>query len=47
MLWMKGTETASSRSVEEEGGRYDIAVKNNSVRSIGNQRNEDMLKSLG
>ena len=33
MLRMNGTEVASSRSVEEEGGRYEAAVRKSNVRS--------------
>jgi len=34
MLRINGTETASSRRVDEEAGRYEVVVKNNNVKSI-------------
>ena len=34
MLRINGTETANSRRFDEEAGRYEMVVKNSSVKSI-------------
>ena len=42
---MKGTEVASSRSAEEEAGRYETVVRNSSVKSIMIDLTNGSLKS--
>jgi hypothetical protein len=46
MLRINGTETASSRRADEEAGRYEIVVKNSSVRSINISVTKGYQKSV-
>jgi hypothetical protein len=46
MLRMSGTEVASSRSVGEDAGRYEMAVRKSNVRSNDVSMTKDRLRAL-
>jgi len=46
MLRMSGTEVASSRSVGEDAGRYEITVRKSNVRSIDISMTKGRLRSF-